>query len=70
MLALRGYLVIAGGLVILRMVELAGVHLSRRPSGSLAPSCCEEGALRRHAETLALASAGSNLDVGSSSLCQ
>src|SRR5487761_867251 len=26
MLALRGYLVIAGGLVILRMVELAGVH--------------------------------------------
>jgi Mn2+/Fe2+ NRAMP family transporter len=27
MLALRGYLVIAGGLVILRMVQLAGVHL-------------------------------------------
>ncbi|MDE2051187.1 MAG: divalent metal cation transporter [Gammaproteobacteria bacterium] len=27
MLALRGYLVIAGGLVVLRMVELAGVHL-------------------------------------------
>jgi Mn2+/Fe2+ NRAMP family transporter len=27
MLALRGYLVIAGGLVILRIVELAGVHL-------------------------------------------
>jgi hypothetical protein len=26
MLALRGYLVIAGGLVILRIVELAGVH--------------------------------------------
>jgi hypothetical protein len=27
MIALRGYLVIAGGLVILRIVELAGVHL-------------------------------------------
>ncbi|HEX3845050.1 MAG TPA: hypothetical protein VHV80_11845 [Steroidobacteraceae bacterium] len=27
MLALCGYLVIAGGLVILRIVELAGVHL-------------------------------------------
>jgi hypothetical protein len=27
MLALRGYLVIAGGLVILRIVELTGVHL-------------------------------------------
>ncbi|MGA8094386.1 MAG: hypothetical protein WB823_08990 [Steroidobacteraceae bacterium] len=27
MIALRGYLVIAGGLVILRIVQLAGVHL-------------------------------------------
>jgi hypothetical protein len=26
MLALRGYLVIAGGLVVLRMVQLAGAH--------------------------------------------